>query len=276
MGLAYSEVPLLEGSEWFYDRQTEFYSRLFGESTLVEVYPGQMVRTIVGDELLCGQRYALEQRMVLLDAYPDIRTIWWARYRQDRHGLFQADVPLSDPPGSVQCSALSGRYRYQGSQSAKHQLSASERWEAIKSAVGLGPISAVNARLKNGAGSETDGAPVQEIDEILRLAYPLRPGAEWILRSWPFLVRSRVIGLEQMRIGKRNIQSYRIQLEAPAVFDSPDSVVLYYGRCGYLGLHAHFEDPFVVFGDTLGTIVYEERETLVDMNLSDPARCDLQ
>jgi hypothetical protein len=272
---AHTGVPLLEGSEWIYDRQTEFHTTLFGESTLVEVYPGQMVRTIVGNEIICGQSYVLERRRIEIDAYPDIQVNWWARYRQDRNGLYQADVPLSDPPGSLECSALAWRMNGHGPESAKHRLDARARWEVIKTAIGLGLGPTVNLTSSVGMVSDTGDAPGQDIPEIQRLAYPLRPGAEWILRTWPFLVRSRVVGREHLEFGKRKIQGYRIQLEAPEVFDAKDTVFLFYGRCGYLGLHAHLEDPFTVFGDTLGTIVYEEREILVEMNLSDPAQCDV-
>ena len=102
--------------------------------------------------------------------------------------------------------------------------------------------------------------------EILRLRYPLFPGANWAIREDPFF-GATVEGHEPSVLPAGRFPGYRVRISSP-LFGAKDEVKVWYGRAGLLRLSAHGEevatDPQ---GNVIGTLVFEQQEVLSNLDL---------
>jgi len=248
--------PLSPGNEWVYRHRFEM--QLIpddGPSDPPEVVVETVRRRQTDYREHEGTEYLLEEESV------GFLTTAKRLYRQDRRGLYEADVPLiegtkSDGPVLADrmlsiVSAVASRQDVDPACIARHLQ---RHAEVVAMVTGSSPQ------------PSPPGDGLQR-DELLRLAYPLRPGAAWVVRDTPLFV-STVEGLDP-RAGS---PAYRIRMDSD-LFGPDDLVHFWYGRCGFGGMRAHLEGVLVdLNGHRLGSIVSEETWDLVGVDI-DRAGC---
>jgi hypothetical protein len=102
--------------------------------------------------------------------------------------------------------------------------------------------------------------------EITRLAYPLHPGAHWVIRADPRF-ESTVMSLGPIDEPAGRFAGARIRVDSD-VFGPRDRVELRYGRDGVLGLSAHLEGVATdESGNVIGIMVAEQRQDLAALTL---------
>jgi hypothetical protein len=99
-------------------------------------------------------------------------------------------------------------------------------------------VSSLRGRVVAAVGS--DGPPE---GEITRLAYPLRQGSHWTIRSEPFLAEATVEGMQRVRTPAGSFWAWRIRIERP-VMGPNDEVLVWWGRVGMVAIRARFEGVF--------------------------------
>ena len=99
--------PLAIGNTWTYAGE---FSMRFGSGSPYRSMKDE-TRTIIGTEVLFGREYMLEEQFLIAGSlFGGVDTFtYWVRFRQDRAGLYAADVASGDPPGEEYVAAnLSG------------------------------------------------------------------------------------------------------------------------------------------------------------------------
>jgi hypothetical protein len=277
--------PLDMGNRWTYSGET-FIMVEGGEKSTVHY---NEERTIVGTEELFDRVYFLEKQEIIDDTRGDVIT-YWVRYRQDRAGLYQADVPITDPPNDDEVFAT-----FTSTQADKRK----ERWnflcQRISSEFRSDNLNAFLMASNNiyqklrmidvilgrqALRIPSLGGPPGGVlpDEITRLRYPLHPRQEWIIRDSP-LFESMVIGHEVLDLPAGKMHGFKISI-VNELFDPCDVVLLWYGRDGFLRMFAHVETEMVdPSGNPIGTLILEENLILESLELArrnlrvDPANC---
>ncbi len=239
-------VPLGPDYRWTYAGEAVFDTG--GEVLRI---PRTETHTIIGTENRSGRDYWLLEKVIDEEGYGE--TIQWLRLRQDRSGLYEADVRLDEPPFDARVVANRGDVaaeaawnRVAASIDAPARAAYRRAWEEliekrafIRSLAG----DAVAAGFGRDRGGPADG-------ELTRLAYPLHPGRDWIIREDP-LFTSRVEAMEVLKLAPGRIPAWRVRVESE-LFGPDDEVFIWYGRAGYVGLRAHVEG---VVTDEHGTII---------------------
>jgi hypothetical protein len=238
---------------------------------------------LVGTEALFGREYVLEvqERREVPVVPGGIVDTTWIRYRQDRAGLYEADISINEPP-----AVPGGRIEHTNSEGT------GRRWNALW------------ARLSNEAGAKYDVAfdrawakmarklaviynlaegsaarPHVEVgrpggvlpDEITRLVYPLRPGQEWTVRESPFF-SSKVDGRDILDLPPGRISCSRIRMTIQGL-DPEDVVLFWYGRDGFLGQLVHVQTEVVdINGQEIGVLSFKESVLLESIDLVRPGR----
>ncbi len=277
--------PLDMGNRWTYTGETSIMAE-GGEPLTIHF---EEEHKIVGTEELFDRMYILEEQ-VHVDDYSGDPIVSWARYRQDRSGLYTADVPLTDPPGDDEVFAKSNTARVDKRR---------ERWDILcqRAASGFQSDNLIAFRQASNnlyrkmrmideiLGRQTPGVPLLGDppggvlpDEITRLRYPLHPRQEWIIRDSP-LFESMVIRHDVLDLPAGKMNGFRIGVFSE-LYDPGDEVLLWYGRNGFLRMFAHFEVEMVdPSGNTTGILVSEENMFLTNLELArggrriDPAEC---
>ncbi len=254
--------PLIIGNRWRYDE------------TYLEVFVPR-----VGDpDTLYGPHWASEQRFegrvslggveyVLERDYTGDQPIGpygWPHYlRQDQSGLYEADVVVVIP---VSQAASTEDLAATAASRARSRWVVPTRDPAKRAALAaacdrlaqkVAQIARTVPELSWRPGTHDAGAP----PELTRLRYPLAVGSTWVMRSSP-LYTAQVEAFDVLTLRPGRLGGWRIRLENP--FMRPgDSVHVWYGASGYLGLHFLAVAPVVPTpGDTLGTLLWEQTETL--------------
>lgn len=270
--------PLAIGSRWHYSGEIEFDAFMSGAAAPAAsfVIHTEEERRLVGKEDLFGREYVVEERLLREDIRTDTIT-WWARYRQDRSGLYLADVALVQPP---QLTSGPAQARIKLKNDSKRRWNSAwasispkidgerrpaflrawrrlqRRWETLQG------LFAEGHEISNRPGRPGGVLP----DEITRLEYPLHPGAQWIIRDDPFF-GSVVEGMEVLDLAPGRMAGFRIRVISD-FFGPNDVVLLWYGRDGFLGLFAHLESEATdVDGNPLGLLVFEESHFLEEFTL---------
>jgi hypothetical protein len=266
--------PLDVGNTWTY--AGEFTISVDGGpptiSSTTEVY------SIIGTEERFGREYALEKRLGV-DEDGDTLSPFWFRHRQDRAGLYTADIAGNEPPldthrgASYLSAAVDSRAAredriFQEITRAAHpgRREAYRRaWEDLCTRLG-----AIQAAMGGAAGpaSMLQGPPGGVFpEEITRLEYPLHPSKHWTIRDDPFFVFGTVEAHEVLDLPPGKLNGYRIRIESD-IYGPNDLVHIWYGRDGYLGLSAHLEveirDPM---GNPMGLMVVDEQTFLESVDL---------
>jgi len=263
--------PLQLGNHWGYEFTLGLYTIPEGGP------PGPVFglshgrdRDLVCVEDRAGRSYVVERR-----SYPG-GVFDWVRYRQDRAGLYEADVESPLPPV---CAGVTGRQTLDAegvatlpgeaawagvearlSDPAK-QVAYRAAWERVQARA-----SVLRQALGTARGIPRAAGGGVEPGEITRLEYPLHPGARWVIRADPRF-ESIVEGAEVLDLAVGHVPGWRIRIDS--VFLGPDDRVhVWYGRSGFLKLVAHFEgvatDPN---GDPIGRVISDESEVLTELAL---------
>jgi hypothetical protein len=237
----------------------------------------------VDHRLICveprdGRDYTVDQ---VDDTGPNGVDRAWIRLRQDRTGLYEADVPLQEPPPcAIDAPAVA---RHVGGATADIDAIVSRlapggypsRQAAVRSA-----IERLRARLaiavalgrSAGASSTTGSAATAAAGELTRLRYPLRVGAHWVVRTGPGIAfTANIEAADVLDLGVGRLRGFRIRLRSEA-FGPTDVVRVWYGPSGYLQLESHLQaDAVDVFGQVVGRVIVDDKETLVFVQVPQPA-----
>lgn len=262
--------PLTIGDRWEYSG--EFSLWMEGGSRQTQ-YTYES-RTLTGFETLFGREYVIEEQSIVFNSMPPAAVRWY-RYRQDKAGLYEADVSITDPPGDygpqeavlTATGTVSPRTRLFAALAAETRA---EELAAFEAACGeMRRKLALLDHLRGGSDRALlGGGPPGGVlpDEITRLRYPLHVGQEWVIRDSPLFTsvveRHEVLDLPAGKFGGWRINA-RSALTGPE-----DTVLLWYGRDGLLATYVHLEVEMVgPTGDPLGTMISEERVVLEEIEI---------
>jgi hypothetical protein len=265
--------PLAIGNEWTY--RSDFVVTMGGDTS--SAGEASERRTIIGMEERFGRPYFLEQQTTT-DEDGDTLTVYWLRYRQDRSGLYEADIAITEPPLSRlsrafyvagrggtreerlaaawrRLSANSPRASAEAYQKAWNQLE--RRLRAIHASLGMDP-----GTVPRIAGRRGGVLP----EELTRLHYPLHPSAEWVILDDP-LVAATVESHDVLDLPSGKMSGWKIRLMSN-LYGPNDTVIYWYGRDGFLGSQVHVEtEARDASGNPIGKITIEESLFLVDYSL---------
>jgi hypothetical protein len=258
--------PLQNGNYWHYAGSTEIISIPYGEPgpPVMETMEYTEERTLVGTEMIAGREYVIEEARIDWD-FGDT-DYEWRRYRQDRSGLYEADVSIDTPPGPTR--ELSQAAAARGLPADRLPASNREAWSDA--------LRRLEQRLevaRHAAESGSEAMPPIFFDpgELTRLRYPLKPGLEWTVREVPFF-GSVVESPEVLNLEPGRLMGFRIRMVSE-VYEPGDLVRSWYGRRGLLKFSAHVNSLVVgMTGDTLGTLVLDDLMVLDDLSLEEPGR----
>jgi hypothetical protein len=228
-----------------------------------------ITREMTGTETISGREYTLlrETLTSTSPANPGGSTYTtWIRYRQDADGLYESDV--TGPPASgagVAAAAASTRPSVAFPASIREhatvaQTAAYERaWEGLQR-----KIAAVRQAVADPL-RVADVAP----GEIIRLDYPLHPGASWTVREDP-LFTSTVERLERLDLPAGSFNAYRIRIGSQ-FFGPEDTVHLWMGRSGLLQFRYRLVEPATdENGNVIGELVVTHDEVVDAVSLVKP------
>jgi hypothetical protein len=228
--------PLVLGNRWHYART---YDVRVEDSTAPR--ESHFVSTIER-ELMCetplGPRsYTAERSLEVLshETYTS-----WVYYRQDRFGLYEADDPTPPP-----CAAPPPPEETGPGLRARPLSSIAERGRLPEDADVQAAVLSQEQRLalirySLGLPAPSMRRPRPAVGEIVRLAYPMHTGQRWIIRAEPRFT-SHVEGVDALHLPAGHFVAYRIRIESE-LFGPNDSVLVWYGREGFLRLDAHIEE----------------------------------
>jgi hypothetical protein len=245
--------PLALGNTWHYtgERMMQvgdsdpFYGSVSEERKIREM------------EQLFGREYFVEEQTgVISDGVsPDDAYIYWIRYRQDKAGLYEADVAITIPPGGYDSTSVTGA------------------WEKIwqKASAGLDretvdrlriahfrKLDLVDEVLGRRLGRHMLAGPPGGIltNEIQRLKYPLHVGQEWTIREIP-LFTSEVLKHDVLDLPAGKMNGWKITNHS-GIFGENDVVWFWYGRTGFLGMVVHLETEVTLVDGTVVPVVSDE------------------
>ncbi len=278
--------PLRVGNRWLYQRQFVIVI----VPSVGEPPPPPQFASMIERQIVCTERRGMREYLVEHAREQNSSGLSydsWVRYRQDRTGLYEADLATGEapacvsPPGasmrgerppslvgalpSADALALTGT----GAERRAYRLA----WQRVRER-----LVALEALLRGGPPAIT-GATRPWINlpgELARLRYPLQPGARWAIRNDPGLRwLARVEGVDDLNLPAGRLRGFRIRLTAD-MFGPHDVVHVWYGRAGFLQLSAHVEfDARDESGQIHGRVVADEREWLEDLWLSGPTLAGL-
>jgi hypothetical protein len=233
--------PLVSGNRWLYTRTTSTELRPLGDTTAFRGATIDDVRRSIDCESVQGGVSWWTETDRSRERGQSVDRIEWIFVRQDRNGLYELEViptptypcgPLLANVSAPGLTKLPAADRLvSGIRDAKFRRAAAAALDRI-AAVGGDPF---RVRLP---GVTDIGATT-----LTRLAYPLTPGSTWAIRpevdvhGVP-IFSAEVEAHETLQLPSGNFPGLRIRLSSP-FFGPDDSIVVWYGRAGYLGLDSH-------------------------------------
>jgi len=267
--------PLQIGNRWH--AESDFRSTLTTPDGGTETFTihANIMREIIGTETLAGRTYVVEQTVTEEDG-PFGPFNSWLRYRQDAAGLYEADVDISQPPvlhsgtsaGPINAALPEARdlpatfaERLSADQLDAYQAA----WDVLQKRI-VAIRSIHTLAFGNGATAAPGGVLP---NELTRLAYPLRPGATWVIRDDPYF-GSIVEANGNLEVPAGRFPSSQIRI--PNEFMGPNDVVrVWFSRSGQLAFRYHIESVATdVDGNPIGTVSADYDETLRDFSLARP------
>jgi hypothetical protein len=234
-----SFYPLTVGNSWHYSHVIRIYE---GEGDPI-VFRSTVDRDLIGTEILSDRQYVVEEERTVDEDRPDDPFLNWTRYRQDRAGLYYADICGCTPPdlegddgASPEIASLSERFGRQASKdplrpgvSAQSSAAFAQAWarhaallDRVRRALAIAPQAIDGMRRPGGPGE----------DEIQLLKYPLRPGSSWVLRP-EFGLTWTVEQLVLLRLPAGRFPAYRIRIDFEGLGPT-DRLHIWYGHAGRL------------------------------------------
>lgn len=250
--------PLQLGNQWKYEAHvsTEILS---GDGGPI---PAEILRTtkaeIVGSEPQFGRCYVLEEQQVTEDIDPDAVLTQRVYYRQDRSGLYEADIASGAPVGQPHPAGLTGSDAVLAELTARAH---GDRWAIAYE--DLVQRAACARQFREHRTKPPTGGALD--NEITRLDYPLHRGKTWMIRNDDFDLRATVLRrvVLPLPVGRR--PAWCMQLES-SLFDPDDEVLFYYGRDGYLGSQLSVvADVTDNLGNLIGRLRFNDEEFLEDL-----------
>ncbi len=252
--------PLAIGNRWLYaySLRVDFLDPSGNPLDIPFVATGTIERELTGTTVFQGKEYVVEDGEIRLftdvEEPPIFQTIL---LRQDPAGLYEAYiVPRRAGTADLE-PALRGKavaiapaqileraethFRSRLAVDAPTRAALDPSWDKVRGK--LRAASPLLGRVGDTAISPSGRPGGLAPNELLRLAYPLRPGQEWApnavdLPGYLWRVESR----EQLDLPAGQQSSWRIRGSGQIV-DPEDDVLFWYGSSGFLELHA------TVFGD---------------------------
>jgi hypothetical protein len=264
--------PLQLGNRWKYTAHVNIQIH-DGEG---EEPPREIIRTtkteIVGAESLFERCYAIQEQTITEDISPGEVILQRVFFRQDRSGLYEADVPIGDrPPGLARPSIIDGQNPFD-----QHLASRDQGTAWVRAHHELQDRADLVRSLRHGsqvAGRDRSG-PTEH--ELTRLEYPLRHGHQWEVIDDAFLMMATVEGREVLDLPIGRTPGWRIRLESD-IFGPDDEVYLFYGHLGYLGWRLMVASEVIGDdGESMGTLWFTDEEYLQDVEIDRKAElpCD--
>jgi hypothetical protein len=272
--LGRERYPLEIGNRWRYRRIIAFESTVTGEEPTLEILRARVFDELIGVEERFGRDYVVLERVY--DEGEAGLTTQWVRYRQDRDGLYEADISISEPPvleGGV--TRQQAGFAVSLPSTPALELSSQQSPSLAAARAQLLQKLELLHRLRDGFGNSLAipaGAAKDALDnELTRLRYPLHPGSSWTIREIP-QVTFTVEGMQVLRLRAGLFPAWRLRLNAE--FLGPDDrVVFWYGRVGLVGMAAQLEIDLVdLEGNVIGVLSSHEREVLSKVELRRPQR----
>ena len=261
-----SFYPLGFGDRWQYQGTLSLVS--YG------AYPGPQGDTlaqlefteehrIVGAEDREGWRYQVREERIVEPGTAGGETVSWSRLRQDRSGLYAADIDVTEPPTA---SGVAGSVP--PAEAAAMAPEASLRATLAGGGIAGEPVTRLLKRLKiaraaarAGSGPRVGSGAASE-SELTWLRYPPHPGSAWDIRPdfpWP----ARVDRIEILDTPAGRMPAYRIETDPfGSTVGDGEWVRLWYGRSGYMGYSIHLVEPWT----TTSVVVTDEQMLLVGTN----------
>jgi hypothetical protein len=243
-----------------------------GPPTQEYSYRSDISRELSGTETLNGRTYTLlTETLIQFDNEPSTYTSR-ILYRQDQSGLYEGEQPplIQQPTPASLSGAAKGIQAGASRRPLPSQLRARlplEKVAAYERAWNeLQDRKALVRGMLTGHRSVSTGP--QE-DEITRLSYPMRPGAEWTIRSSPYFA-SAVEGVDHLRLPAGDFPAYRIRIDSE-FFNENDSVHVWFGRSGQLQFRYHLTSIATdENGDEVGRLEFDYREAVDEAALVKP------
>lgn len=269
--------PLELGNHWTFQRHfTAAFRGSDGSTT-----PFFDATTLIETELECvealsGKNYVVEHDV---ETFENQTFESWVRMRQDRSGLYEADVSTDLPPSCATRPSRNGApqrmqeedgearivERLAAIASSPEQLNALQQaWDRVRERQQiLHGVVGPRVGFLGKAGGPASG-------ELTRLRYPLHTGQSWIVRDDP-MFSSEDEGGEALHTAVGTISTRRIRMHSD-LFGPEDDVVLWFGRHeGFVGVRAHTEGVVTDSeGNPVGTIVSDDVIRLVGIDLVGP------
>jgi|GEM_PF-5819498 len=266
--------PLDIGNHWDYTGELSVVI----DGGAASVFETRQVRSLIGTEERFGRDYVIERRFNI-DEDGDTLSPYWFRYRQDRAGLYEADIAGNEPPldGSSK-AAYVGRARGGGSERmagvwnrisrtvrSEHREAYSKAWEEVCLKLrAIEPAAGTGVRFAALSKGPPGGVMPQE---ITMLKYPLHPSREWTIRDDPFYVMAAVESHEVLDLSPGMMTGYKVRI-ANDLFGPEDWACVWYGRAGFLGSRIHVVSEILdPNGNPMGTMVVEDSLFLESLDL---------
>jgi len=220
-------------------------------------------REIVGTEELFGRQYVVERQDLREETEFGIyESTSWIRYRQDRSGLYEADVCTADPPGPETGPNCGDPGATQRLMPRGMPAGFRNTWDQIERRRTL-VSRALHAGVAAGRSLAPAGGALPE--EITRLAYPLHPGTDWIIRDEP-LYLGGVETRESIEVPAGRFSSWRTSITIPEFFGPNDQALLWFGSGGFLKMYQYAEFDWTgESGEVLGTAYFTGVTELSDI-----------
>ncbi len=260
--------PLALGNRWHYALTDRMWAVVGGVPQPADVYTGTVSEELTEIETLLDRDYMVAERHIQIPgSLPDVYE--WIRYRQDKAGLYEADASVGSPPGSPEWASLFAPLPTAPPPPAALVASAGEKqaaeiWPELWARSRAARAAARGANIL--AASPPGGALSQE---LVRLVYPLHPGASWVIREDP-LFTTTVEKREVLELAGQRLSVWRTRTEFPLM--GPNDVVhVWYGRMGRAGFAYHLESVYTdPGGNQTGVFVFESEEMLDGFELARP------
>jgi hypothetical protein len=264
--------PLEIGDRWHVDRYEvfEFFPTGSDVSDGAEEFHFEEDWVLDQTEELFGRTYVVQSRTIVQDVpQPDI-FYEWIRFRQDRAGLYEADVAIGDPPGAGAKGTLAARESQAAPGTRLFDLAAFgpralDNAAAFRAA--LAELDRRRAQVRGALHGEHVAGPPGGVlpNELTRLGYPLHPGAHWWVRDGA--LEASVERQESLVTPAGRFPAWRIRLTW-AIPDFDDTILTWFGRCGMLKFH--FEGALTLTGmngEVLGTMHVVETDVVEDLDI---------
>jgi hypothetical protein len=262
--------PLELGNRWDYARS--FTAQVFpdaGDPEQPMTVEATIESEVTGTEELLGRTYWVQENRWNEEGNEFVN---WARFRQDRRGLYEANISISQPPASeAPASAYGGRRAVRVAGAGKAML---ERAQSLHPAYRKAfedmlerrwVLHAAVRTMQSGPGIAAPPGGV-ETGELTRLQYPLHRGAHWTINADP-LFEATVGGREKIELPIGRRVATRIRIDS-ATFGPNDRAYFWYDRCGELMLQVHFEaEATNDQGERIGDVVGDEVMMVTNIDL---------